>query len=404
MIVLSKKALRKVLNNRKIINDIAEEGQKIVFPVNLLKTLEPEEISEVLSIKEIKLEESRKKTPLGFLDDEELEVAKLLESNKKEENIVLYLEDECMIEALVRIQGVSGKKLANKEEKSQTLQVYLESDELQIFKKGVDIQIDEDIKENSLVIVNGYYAARYKNGKLLRLMQQPATGCVLDDPFVKYYNEGLKTGAKEAPLLIVAGDAGTGKTYMAINAALDGLESGEYERVIITAPTVTIGGENIGYLPGEIFDKVIPFLGGFEDSIFKRLINTEKKNFKSSKTIAELRLEAKKKLNEHLESGEISIIPLGFLAGHSLDKCFIMADEMQNSNWSQLKALITRIGDGTKLVVMGDKQQSQTVSEINVLERLVNRWSEEPLCWKVDLSESRIRRSTISEIAVRIMK
>ena len=407
MIVLSKKALRKVLNNRKIINDIAndiaEEGQKIVFPVNLLKTLDPEEVSEVLSIKEIKLEESRKKTPLGFLDDEELEIAKVLESNKKEDNIVVYLEDEFRIEALVRVQGVSGKKLANKEEKSQTLQIYLESDAFQILKKGVDIQIDEDIKENSLVIVNGYYAARYKNGKLLRLMQQPATGCVLDDPFVKYYNEGLKMEAKEAPLLIVVGDAGTGKTYMAINAALDGLESHEYERVIITAPTVTIGGENIGYLPGEIFDKVIPFLGGFEDSIFKRLINTEKKNFKSSKTIAELRLEAKKKLQEHLESGEISIIPLGFLAGHSLDKCFIMADEMQNSNWSQLKALITRIGDGTKLVLMGDKQQSQTVSEINVLERLVNRWSEEPLCWKVDLSESRIRRSQIAGIAVRIM-
>ena len=403
MIILTKKALRKVLNNRKIINDIAEEGQKIVFPVNLLKTLDPEEVSEVLSIKEIELIESRRKTPLGFLDDEELEVAKVLESNKKEDNILVYIEDEFRIEALVRVQGISGKKLSNKEKKYQTPQLYLESDDLQLFKKGVDIQIDEDIKENSLVIVNGYYATRYKNGKLLRLMQQPATGCVLDDPFVKYYNEGLKMEAKEAPLLIVVGDAGTGKTYMAINAALDGLESHEYERVIITAPTVTIGGENIGYLPGEIFDKVIPFLGGFEDSIFKRLINTEKKNFKSSKTIAELRLEAKKKLQEHLESGEISIIPLGFLAGHSLDKCFIMADEMQNSNWSQLKALITRIGDGTKLVLMGDKEQSQTVSEINVLERLVNRWSDEPLCWKVDLSESRIRRSQIAGIAVRIM-
>lgn len=403
MIILTKKAIRRVLNDRKLIKEIEKEGKRIVFPVNLLKTLEPEEVSEVLRIKEIELIESRRKTPLGFWDDEELEFAKVLESNKKEDNIVVYLEDEFMIEALVHIQEVSGKKLSNKEEKYQTPQLYLESDNLQLFKKGIDIHIDEDIKENSLVIVNGYHAARYKNGKLLRLMQQPATGCVLDDPFVKYYNEGLKMEAKEAPLLIVVGEAGTGKTYMAINAALDGIESGEYERVIITAPTVTIGGENIGYLPGEIFDKVIPFLGGFEDSIFKRLINNEKKNFKSSKTIAELRLEAKKKLQEHLESGEISIIPLGFLAGHSLDKCFIMADEMQNSNWSQLKALITRIGDGTKLVLMGDKQQSQTVSEINVLERLVNRWSDEPLCWKVNLSESRIRRSQIAGIAVRIM-
>ena len=403
MIILTKRAVRKVLNDRKLINEIAEEGKKIVFPVNLLKTMEPEEVSDVLSIKEIELVEARKKTPLGFLNDDELEVAKVIESNKKDENIVVYLEDEFRIEALVRIQGISGKKLANKEEKYQTPQLYIESDDLQLFKKDVDIQIDEDIKENSLVIVNGYYAARYKNRKLLRLMQQPATGCVLDDPFVKYYNEGLKMEAKEAPLLIVVGDAGTGKTYMAINAALDGIESGEYGQIIITAPTITTGGEELGYLPGEIYDKMIPYLGGFEDSIFKRLINLEMRKNKSDRNISELRIEAKKKLAEMLSSETIKILPLGFLAGHSLDKCFIMADEMQNANWSQLKALITRIGDGTKLVVMGDKQQSQTVSEINVLERLVNRWIDEPLCWKIDLSESRIRRSTISEIAVRIM-
>lgn len=403
MIILTKKAIRRVLNDRKLINEIAEEGKKIVFPVNLLKTLEPEEVSEVLSIKEIKLEESRKKTPLGFLNDDELEVAKVLESNKKEDNVVVYLEDEVMIEALVRIQEVFGKKLANKEEKSQTLQVYLESDNLQIFKKGVDVKIDEDIKENSLVIVNGYYAARYKNGKLLRLMQQPATGCVLDDPFVKYYNEGLKTGAKEAPLLIVVGDAGTGKTYMTINAALDGIENGEYEQIIITAPTITTGGEDLGYLPGEIYDKMIPYLGGFEDSIFKRLINLEMRKNKSDRNISEFRAEAKKKLAEMLSSETIKIIPLGFLAGHSLDKCFIMADEMQNANWKQLKALITRTGEGTKLVIIGDTNQSQSEADINVLDKLTKRWSDEPLCWKINLNESRIRRSAISGIAVRIM-
>ena len=403
MIILTKRAVRKILNNRKIINDIAEEGQKIVFPVNLLKTLEPEEISEVLSIKEIKLEESRKKTPLGFLDDEELEIAKVLESNKKEDNILVYIEDEFRIEALVRIQGVSGKKLANKEEKSQTLQVYLESDEFQILKKGVDIQIDEDIKENSLVIVNGYHAARYKNGKLLRLMQQPATGCVLDDPFVKYYNEALKISAKEAPLLIVVGDAGTGKTYMAINAALDGLESGEYEQIVVTAPTITTGGEDLGYLPGEIYGKMIPYLGGFEDSIFKKLLNFEMRKNQSEKKISELRAEAKKKLDEMLLSETIKILPLGFLAGHSLDKCYVLADEMQNSNWKQLKSLITRTGEGTKLVIIGDTNQSQSEADVNVLDKLTNSWSDEPLCWKVDLSESRIRRSQIAGIAVRIM-
>ena len=388
MIILTKRAIRKVLNDRKLINEISEEGKKIVFPVNLLKTLEPEEISDVLSIKEIKLIESRKKTPLGFLDDEELEVAKVLESNKKEDNIVVYLEDEFMIEALVRIQGISGKKLSNKEEKYQTTQLYLEGDDLQLFKKGVDIKIDQDLKENSLVIINGYYAVRYREGKLLRLSKQSSAGCTLDDPFIKYYNEGLKITAKEAPLLIVVGDAGTGKTYMAINAALDGIESGEYKQIIITAPTITTGGEDLGYLP---------------DSIFKRLVNSEIRKNKSEKNISELRAEAKKKLDEKLLSETIKILPLGFLAGHSLDKCFIMADEMQNSNWSQVKSLITRIGEGTKLVIIGDTNQSQSEADINVLDKLTKWWIDEPLCWKIDLSESRIRRSKIAGIAVRIM-
>lgn len=403
MIILTKKAIRRVLNDRKLINEIAEEGKKIVFPLNLLKTMEPEEISDVLSIKEIKLEESRKKTPLGFLDEEELEVAKVLESNKKEDNIVVYLEDEFMIEALVRIQGISGKKLSNKEEKYQTTQLYLKSDDFQLFKKGIDIKIDQDLKENSLVIINGYYAARYKEGKLLRISKQPSAGCTLDDPFIKYYNEGLKIPAKEAPLLIVVGDAGTGKTYMAINAALDGIESGEYEQIIITAPTITTGGEDLGYLPGEIYDKMIPYLGGFEDSIFKRLLNLEIRKNKSEKKISELRTEAKNKLAEMLLSETIKIIPLGFLAGHSLDKCYVLADEMQNSNWKQLKSLITRTGEGTKLVIIGDTNQSQSEADINVLDKLIKKWIDEPLCWKVDLSESRIRRSQIAGIAVRIM-
>ena len=403
MIILTKRAIRKVLNDRKLINEISEEGKKIVFPVNLLKTLEPEEISDVLSIKEIKLIESRKKTPLGFLDDEELEVAKVLESNKKEDNIVVYLEDEFMIEALVRIQGISGKKLSNKEEKYQTTQLYLKSDDLQIFKKGVDIKIDQDLKENSLVIINGYYAAKYREGKLLRLSKQPSAGCTLDDPYIKYYNEALKISAKEAPLLIVVGDAGTGKTYMAINAALDGIESGEYEQIIVTAPTVTTGGEDLGYLPGEISEKMTPYLGGFEDSIFKRLLNFEIRKNKSEKKISELRAEAKNKLAEMLLSETIKILPLGFLAGHSLDKCYVLADEMQNSNWSQVKSLITRTGEGTKLVMIGDTNQSQSEADINVLDKLIKRWSDEPLCWKVNLSESRIRRSAISGIAVRIM-
>lgn len=313
----------------------------------------------------------------------------------------MYTAKEIRIKALIRIRKVDGQELSNKEYKVP--QLYLESDDYQLFKKGVDIKIDQDLKENSLVIINGYYATRYREGKLLRISKQPSAGCTLDDPFIKYYNEGLKIPAKEAPLLIVVGDAGTGKTYIAINAALDGIESGEYEQIIITAPTITTGGEDLGYLPGEIYDKMIPYLGGFEDSIFKRLLNLEIRKNKSEKKISELRTEAKNKLAEMLLSETIKIIPLGFLAGHSLDKCYVLADEMQNSNWKQLKSLITRTGEGTKLVIIGDTNQSQSEADINVLDKLIKKWIDEPLCWKIDLSESRVRRSQIAGIAVRIM-
>ena len=403
MIILTCRAVRKVLDDRTILEEIKEDGQQIVFPANLIGTIESGDIESLMEIKDIKLEEGKKKTLLGFLDDEELEVAKLLESYKNERHKVVYTAEEFRIKALIRIRKVAGQELSNKEGNHQAPQVYLESNDLQLFKKGVDIKIDQDINENSLVIVNGYYAARYLNGKLLRLSKQPSAGCTLDDPYVKYYNEGLKIAAKEAPLLIAVGDAGTGKTYMAINAALDGLETGEYEQIIITAPTITTGGEDLGYLPGEIYGKMIPYLGGFEDSIFKRLVNFEMKKNKSDRNISELRAEAKKKLDEMLLSETIKILPLGFLAGHSLDKCYVLADEMQNANWKQLKSLITRIGEGTKLIIIGDTKQSQIGANVNVLDKLTKRWSKEPLCWKIDLSESRIRRSMIAGIAVRIM-
>ena len=401
MIILTCRALQKVLDDRTILEEIKEDGQQIVFPANLIGAIESEDIESLMEIKDIRLQEGKKKTLLGFLDDEELEVAKLLESYKNERHKVVYTAGEFRIKALIRIRKVDGQELSNKE--YQVPQLYLEDDDLQLFKKGVDISIEQDIKENSLVIINGYYPARYREGKLLRLSKQPSSGCTLDDPFVKYYNEGLKIEAKEAPLLIVVGDAGTGKTYMAINAALDGLENGEYEQIVVTAPTITTGGEDLGYLPGEIYDKMIPYLGGFEDSIFKRLINLETRKNKSDRNISELRAEAKKKLAEMLSSETIKILPLGFLAGHSLDKCYVLADEMQNSNWSQVKSLITRTGEGTKLVIIGDTKQSQSEADINVLDKLTKRWSKEPLCWKIDLSESRIRRSKIAEIAVRIM-
>jgi len=149
------------------------------------------------------------------------------------------------------------------------------------------------------------------------------------------YVEALADPASS--LVFVLGPAGTGKTLFACLTAIQGLRSGAFDRIILTRPAVTVE-EDLGFLPGNIKSKMDPWTRPIFD-IF-------------------LEYYTQKDIDAMLNSGLIEIAPLAFMRGRTFKRCFILADEMQNSSPAQMLMVATRIGYGSKMVVNGDLNQS----------------------------------------------
>lgn len=132
------------------------------------------------------------------------------------------------------------------------------------------------------------------------------------------------------------GPAGTGKTYLAVALAVSKLLEGEVQRIILSRPAVE-AGEKLGFLPGDMREKVDPYLRPIYDALHD-FLNPE---------------EVEKKL----ETGEIEIAPLAFMRGRTLGRSFIIVDEAQNTTIVQMKMLLTRLGQGSRMVVAGDMSQ-----------------------------------------------
>ncbi len=137
-------------------------------------------------------------------------------------------------------------------------------------------------------------------------------------------------------MLFAIGPAGTGKTYTAVALAVRALKNKEVKRIILTRPAVE-AGENLGFLPGDLKEKLDPYLQPLYDAL-RDMIPTEK-------------------LNEYLENGVIQIAPLAFMRGRTLDKAFVILDEAQNTTTHQMKMFLTRMGMSAKFVITGDETQ-----------------------------------------------
>ena len=133
------------------------------------------------------------------------------------------------------------------------------------------------------------------------------------------------------------GPAGTGKTFIAVMSALNYLKSDEVDRLILSRPAVD-AGEKLGFLPGDMAQKVDPYLRPLYDALFDQ-IGTEQ-------------------THEWLERGKIEIAPLAFIRGRTFNRAFIILDESQNATSAQIRMLLTRIGYGSKLVLTGDLSQT----------------------------------------------
>ncbi len=141
---------------------------------------------------------------------------------------------------------------------------------------------------------------------------------------------------KNNQVVISLGPAGTGKTYLAVAVALSMLLEKKVERIILSRPAVE-AGERLGFLPGDMKDKIDPYLRPLYDSLYD-LLDYEK-------------------IQRKIESGAIEIAPLAFMRGRTLKNSFAILDEAQNATETQIKMFLTRIGENSKLVVNGDPSQ-----------------------------------------------
>ena len=161
----------------------------------------------------------------------------------------------------------------------------------------------------------------------------------------------LEAMAKNS-LVVATGPAGTGKTYLAITAAVEALEAGRVDRIILSRPAVE-AGETLGFLPGDLQEKMSPFLRPLYDALNDRM--------------------GGKKLKQMLVDGAIEIAPIGFMRGRTLNNAFVVIDEAQNCTYGLIKMLLTRLGWHSTMVLTGDPDQSDLLEGMSGLRDIAHK-------------------------------
>ena len=153
-------------------------------------------------------------------------------------------------------------------------------------------------------------------------------------------------------MVLALGPAGTGKTYIAIAKAVEALESGKVGRIVLSRPAVE-AGESLGFLPGDMEDKLAPYLRPLYDALQDRM--------------------SPKKLKALMAEGLIEIAPVGYMRGRTLNNAFVVVDEAQNLTYQQIKMVLTRLGWHSTMIVTGDPNQSDLLPEMSGLKEVSER-------------------------------
>jgi phosphate starvation-inducible PhoH-like protein len=174
----------------------------------------------------------------------------------------------------------------------------------------------------------------------------------------------------EHPITLAIGPAGTGKTFISIAIAMQDLADSKFDKIVLTRPAIEAAGEKLGFLPGDVSEKLDPYMIPLYDSL--------------DKVIGKV---ARKKL---MEEGVIEIVPLAYMRGRTLDKSFIILDEAQNCTPMQIKMLMTRLGIDARLVITGDLNQSD----------ISNAWDNSHNKMRNGLEDAVLRFNNDKDIAV----
>lgn len=179
-------------------------------------------------------------------------------------------------------------------------------------------------------------------------------------------------------LTLAIGPAGTGKTYLAISAAVEALEKGRIERIILSRPAME-AGESLGYLPGDMHEKMAPYLRPLYDALGDRL--------------------GGKRVRDYIQDGTIEIAPVGFMRGRTLNNAYVIIDEAQNCTYTQLKMLLSRLGWHSNMIITGDPDQSDLLPGISGLAMIADRLEAIPEIAVIRLkNEDIVRHPLVAEM------
>lgn len=153
-------------------------------------------------------------------------------------------------------------------------------------------------------------------------------------------------------LTLALGPAGTGKTYLAISAAVEALEEGRVGKIVLTRPAVE-AGESLGFLPGDLQEKLAPYLRPLYDALSDRL--------------------GGKRLRALIADGSIEVAPVAYMRGRTLNNAFVVIDEAQNCTYNQIKMLLTRLGWHSTMVLTGDPDQTDLLPGLSGLDDIARR-------------------------------
>jgi phosphate starvation-inducible PhoH-like protein len=154
------------------------------------------------------------------------------------------------------------------------------------------------------------------------------------------------------PLTLALGPAGTGKTYLAVTAAVEAIEAGKVSRIVLTRPAVE-AGETLGFLPGDLHEKLAPYLRPLYDALNERI--------------------GGKRVRQMMAEGTIEIAPIAYMRGRTLNNAFVVIDEAQNCTYGQIKMLLTRLGWHSTMVLTGDPDQSDLLDGLSGLDEIARR-------------------------------
>jgi phosphate starvation-inducible PhoH-like protein len=259
---------------------------------------------------------------------------------------IITLEDVSMVDFL----GIHNTNIREVAAAFPQSKIISRGNEIRIQGTAPEIMKITELLDSLLAHYQKYGKVTNDNvrGYLTGITAAPNKNVEDDDDVIIYGNKGLVVKAKtpnqkllveqayKYDLVFAVGPAGTGKTYTAVAIAVRALKNKEVRKIIITRPAVE-AGENLGFLPGDLKEKIDPYLRPIYDALDDMI--------------------APEKLKLYLESRVIEIAPLAYMRGRTLNNAFILLDEAQNTTPMQMKMFLTRMGPSSKAIITGDKSQ-----------------------------------------------